>query len=713
MRQTILIILLSLPLLITPDIFAGDNNSIGNGTVTPESAYLLGISHRKIGAWDEAAASFQKALGYEPLADYAFFYLGEALINKEDYQAALATFKTLTSRFPESRWNEEAGFKTADLLFRLGRYSEARSYFERFTRDNPTSPLVSNAWIKIAEALEKEGKLSEAYDSYKTLWLKHPSSHESRTASAKMAELSSRKDPPNFPPAPSIDERYSRVSILLYNGEYKDGINELLSLLDEVQKGGIDRPKWFAEALLKLGEAYYQVREDGKAEAVLKKLTETASSPNTLEDALLLYGKALQRSDKRVEAVTVFERVIKDYPKKDIAAIATFRLADMVEGDGDLAKAKDLYRYLYKTFSKSSLADDALWKEGWLFYKEKDYKNAYFLFGRLLTEYPSSEFADTATYWSARTAEKMGMTEEAANHYANIINNFPLSYYTVLARERVPYTAPEIPLAGQVRNISLPFPARQQTPDKYISFHLNRGKTLLNIGFKEDASIEFSLAAAKCTDKKAILEIAGFMLMAGDYNRAQGIAFKSLKECLRDGIGRSYAEAWRLAFPIGFSDDVSAGAEKNSLSPYLIHAIIREESSYRVDAVSRAGAIGLMQVMPSTGSNMAKETGFRGYNTQSLYRPEANITLGSLYLKRLIEANKGNLPLAIATYNAGPNAVSAWVSRYGTEEMDEFIEKIPYPETRNYVKRVLRSYELYGRLFGAAKTEASEKVAAR
>ena len=306
----------------------------------------------------------------------------------------------------------------------------------------------------------------------------------------------------------------------------------------------------------------------------------------------------------------------------------------------------------------------------------------------------------------------MGMTEEAANHYTNIIANFPLSYYTVLARERVPYTAPEIPLSGQVRNISPASLDRQQTPDKYISFHLIRGKALLSLGLKEDAAIELSLAESRCGDKKTIMEIAGLMLRAGDYHRAQRIAFKNLQKSLGESAGGPDAEAWRLAFLPSFSDEVSINAEKNSLSPYLLHAIIREESSHRADAVSRAGAIGLMQLMPSTGSIMAKETGFRDYSTQSLYTPETNITLGSLYLKRLIDANKGSLPLAIASYNAGPNAVSAWISKYGTEEMDEFIEKIPYPETRNYIKRVLRSYELYGRLFGAPQI-GSEKVAVR
>lgn len=598
---------------------------------------------------------------------------------------------------------EEASFKASLALFQLGRYIESRSSFERFIKENPRSSLIQQAKVKIAESNEKVGDTKEAYNQYKAIWINHPTSPESRTASERMKELASKEVDPSVSESPlstaSVDERYNRVCNLFSNSSCREGINELIPILKEVEKDEAAKPKWFAEAMLKLGDAYYQVREDNKAVSVLKKLSTTSSPPKMLEEAAFLSAKAFQRSGQRAEASAAFNKLIMDYPKGEFAAKGIYRQADMAEGDGDTAKARSLYRKLYLKFPQNSLADDALWKEGWLCYLEKDYNGAYRIFKKLLTEYPYSEFADTATYWSARTAEKLGMVDKAADHYTEVINRFPLSYYAAISRGRISAISSEMPVR-KVKIHSYVTHDEHATPDRRVFLHLDKCKALMDLGFREDASVELSMAEARCTDKGTLLEIARLMTRTGAYNKAQRIVMNSFQEFLEDDRGQPDKEIWTLAFPAGFSEDVRIYAYKNSLNPFLIHAIIKEESAYRTDVVSRAGAIGLMQLMPSTGSNISRETGFKDYSTPALYKSEVNISLGSSYLKKLVESSKGKIPLAIASYNAGPNAVSSWISTYGTDEMDEFIERIPYSETRNYVKKVLRSYEVYERLYG-------------
>lgn len=669
-----------------------------------EASYLLGMSYRAVKKLDDAAKWLEISSKYQPLADYSVYYLGEIHFNSGNYLSSIESFSTFRSKFPESRWREEAGFKASMALFQIGRHVESIPSFERFINENPRSPLIPQARMKMAEGIEKTGGQREAYSRYKEIWLNFPSSPEARTSLERMTQISLNEAYSNLPLTVSIEDRYRRACTLLSNNVYRETINELLPILDEAKKDGVERPGWFAEGLLKLGEAYYQMREDGNAVATLKRIPETASS-DILEEAAFLSSKALQRSGNRIEAVQAFESLTRNYPKGDFAAKAAFRIADMAEGDGDTLKARDLYRTFYIDFPRNKLADDALWKEGWLTYLEKDYKGASILFQKLLTEYPSSEFADTVTYWAGRSAEKAGMAEDAVRHYTSVINNYPLSYYAAISRGRLP-----VPLPLQVKTTS--YTPKQRLPERYVSFHLKKGKTLLGLGFREDASAEFSLAESRCDDKGTLLDIARLFAEIGDYHKVQRIMFKGFQEYLREDLDQANNEIWRFSFPTGFSDHIRVNAEMNSLNPYLVHAIIREESSYRMDAVSRAGAIGLMQLMPATGRNMSKQTGFKDYSTQSLYRPEVNIVLGSLYLKMLIEDHKGNLPLAVASYNAGPNAVSTWISRYGTDEMDEFIEKIPYSETRNYVKRVMRSYEIYERLYGADKSDTSNRVAA-
>ena len=676
---------------------------------TLEASYLIGVAYKALENLDDAAGWLQRSSKYEPIADYAVFYLGETYLSAGNYQAALDTFLTIKSRFPDSRWGEDADFNSSVALFQLGRYIESRLSLDRFIKEYPRSSLIPLARIRIAEVDEKIGDPKGAYNQYKAIWVNHPTSPESRRASERMKQISS-SEVAATPPIPlstaSVDERYSRVCNLFSNSSCREGINELKTILKVVEEmDAATKPKWFAESMLKLGDAYFQVREDNKASAVLKKFSTTASKPKMLAEAAYLSARAFQRSGQREEAAAAFDKLIKDFPGEEFAARGMHRWADMAEGDDDTARARSLYYNLYIELPDSTLADDALWKVGWLSYLEKDYKGAYLIFNKLLTEYPYSDFTDTATYWSARTAEKLDMLDKAAVHYTDVINRFPLSYYAAISRGRISIIASDIP-ARKVKSLSY---EPHTIPDRYVSLHLNKGKALMGLGFREDASIELSMAEARCTDKVTLLEIARLMTRIGAYNKAQRLVVNRFQKFLIDDAGQPDAEMWTFAFPAGFSEDVRINADKNSLNPFLIHAIIKEESSYRTDVVSRAGAVGLMQLMPSTGNNISRETGFKDYSTPSLYRSEVNISLGSSYLKKLVEVSKGKIPLAIASYNAGPNAVSSWVSRYGTEEMDEFIEKIPYPETRNYVKKVLRSYDVYERLYGQISTPVDSK----
>ncbi len=672
------------------------------------ASYLIGIAYKAMGNPDDAAGWLQRSSKYEPIADYGFFYLGETYLSAGNYQAALDTFLTIRSRFPDSRWGEDADFKTSVALFYLGRYTESRLSLDRFIKEYTRSSLLPLARIRIAECNEKIGDSKEAYNQYKAIWINHPASAESRTASERMRQIASSEFATGVStplPTPSVDERYSRVCNLFSNSSYREGINELTTILKEVEEmDDAAKPKWFAESMLKLGDAYFQVREDNKALAVLKKLSATASKPKMLAEGAFLSAKAFQRSGQRAEAAAAFDKLIKDFPGGEFAARGMYRWADMAEGDDDTARARSLYRNLYIELPDNTLADDALWREGWLSYLDKDYKGAYLIFNKLLNEYPYSDFADTATYWSARTAEKLGMVDKAAVHYTDVINRFPLSYYAAISRGRISVDASETPVR-KIKSLSYEPHDVHTIPDRYVSLHLNKGKALMGLGFREDASAELSMAEARCTDKVTLLEIARLMTRIGAYNKAQRLVVNRFQEFLIDDAGQPDTEIWTFAFPAGFSEDVRINADKNSLNPFLIHAIIKEESSYRTDVVSRAGAVGLMQLMPSTGNNISRETGFKDYSTPSLYRSEVNISLGSSYLKKLVEGSKGKIPLAIASYNAGPNAVLSWVARYGTEEMDEFIEKIPYPETRNYVKKVLRSYDVYERLYGQISTQ--------
>lgn len=168
---------------------------------------------------------------------------------------------------------------------------------------------------------------------------------------------------------------------------------------------------------------------------------------------------------------------------------------------------------------------------------------------------------------------------------------------------------------------------------------------------------------------------------------------------LRTGLSGSGRVYWEYAFPRAFDSDVVEAAKLNSIPEALIWSIMRAESHYRVDARSNVGALGLMQLMPFTGHKLAELSGQKSFESNSLLQASVNIQYGAKYLKRLMDRFGNSVPLVAASYNAGPHRVHAWVKNFGSLEMDEFIEHIPFFETRNYVKKVSRNFLTYGLLY--------------
>jgi soluble lytic murein transglycosylase len=154
-----------------------------------------------------------------------------------------------------------------------------------------------------------------------------------------------------------------------------------------------------------------------------------------------------------------------------------------------------------------------------------------------------------------------------------------------------------------------------------------------------------------------------------------------------------------VAYPTGLLPTIKLQGAKG-VDPYLIAAIIREESQYDVKAVSRVGAIGLMQVMPATANNVAQRVGLPAVGREDLFDQETNMRIRVLYVEQLLEQSSANLVYTVASYNEGPLAVGNWIAQYRGDNQDEFVELIPYQKTRQYVKRVLRSYREYIRLNG-------------
>jgi soluble lytic murein transglycosylase len=222
---------------------------------------------------------------------------------------------------------------------------------------------------------------------------------------------------------------------------------------------------------------------------------------------------------------------------------------------------------------------------------------------------------------------------------------------------------------------------------------------LIEAGLLEEAEAETRILARRARDLDDRLTIAHFYSAAEYYHRAQRVVAAPYAERLAAGPEPAREALWWFAWPTAFPDQVTAASEAMRIDPALLNAVMREESGFQPKVLSTAGARGLTQIMPATGERLAESLGLLDYDVDDLFTPATNLLLGAHYLEQLMERFDGRASAAVASYNAGPQAVARWIEERPDQEDDEWVEGIPYEQTRKYVKRVLRSQQAYRVLY--------------
>ncbi|MFQ5559338.1 MAG: lytic transglycosylase domain-containing protein, partial [Nitrospinota bacterium] len=231
--------------------------------------------------------------------------------------------------------------------------------------------------------------------------------------------------------------------------------------------------------------------------------------------------------------------------------------------------------------------------------------------------------------------------------------------------------------------------------------HLIKGLELARLGLFEYAELEFAAGgpALKGSIEKNMLS-GDLFEMANNFNKAYQIRDQVLNRMSEARVEKMPFVFWKPFFPLSYWNNIERFSKKEGVDPFLVLSIIKQESVYDPMALSAANASGLMQIMPKTGRRLYQQVFNKaGFHREFLFNPKINLQLGITYLSGLLSTYKSDLVLAIATYNAGPKPVKRWAARYAGLPQDEFVEKIPYPETRKYVKKVLKNYVNYKELY--------------
>jgi soluble lytic murein transglycosylase len=314
-----------------------------------------------------------------------------------------------------------------------------------------------------------------------------------------------------------------------------------------------------------------------------------------------------------------------------------------------------------------SRSADALWGVGWTHYMARNYEKALSVFTELYKTHEEPQYL----YWMAVASEKTG--KDASALFTKLMERE--DFYAALSCMRTKCITQE-------KGKSTP-----RMPKEDIEGHpiLKRPAILIAAGLKEDASNELSYRARSVTDANALTAIAYNLEQLGRYKEAMAVTLRLPPEMRPSEI----------LYPAAYWPLVKKTSEENSLDPYLILSVIREESRFDPEAYSWAGAMGLMQIMPETAGRLSKKLKISIKGPENIYDIDLNLRLGSFYLGRLMEEFGGSLFAALAAYNAGEHNVRKWLDAGRYESYDEFIEDIPYQETKKYIKRILLTYRTY------------------
>ena len=652
--------------------------------------------------WAQAVAAFQQgdtaplvhafsaeAALTSPIGDHVRWLLADALARNDDFAGARAAALGIADKYPDSRLAPRALVEAAVLASRAGDEDGAQAALRRLLERYPDARELPEALYLLGQTAEARADRDLAALAYRQLRVLAPTTGYAEAASDRLGVLLSA----GMPLSPlSLTERIDRAERLLRGGVPKTAGDEAERIADEARDAGIA-----VRALRVVGDAAARL---GRYDAAAKALDAAARrAPADQQPRLRLdQARVLIRAGQDKRAVAVLGSVAASAPEAEAAEALALQARVHDEASRD-AEAIAVYRQIAKRFPNREAAAVALWRLGWLAWLRGDFRGAAAEWRHVAERSGGRGLRVPALYWRGRALEALKNEAGAEALYAKVLAEAPRGYYGMLAAQRIVGPAP----AAMPRDIARPSLPADPTEALKADPRFARVDLLRRIGLVEPAWEELEdVVQSSVGDPVRLYGASSAYVRDERYHLALRIVRRHFGALSTSGDPTLPRAFWEVIYPLGWRDEVADAAQRASLDPYLVAAVVREESSYYPRAVSRAGARGLMQLMPATAKPLADMRGLAFDGGGLLDDPRANLDMGTTFLAGLMK-EFGDPRLAIAAYNAGPKRVRDWWKARRTSDIEAFVEQIPYDETRTYVKRVMLSWSEYRRLYGAPK----------
>ncbi|MGA3226161.1 MAG: transglycosylase SLT domain-containing protein [Acidobacteriaceae bacterium] len=668
----------------SPAAYAGVTAYAHAHTGEAASAAYLALGHAYLldRRYPDAAASFQKAnaLG-TTMDDYADFLAAQADMGAGKLSDAETLLTGFATKYPESIFVGRLPVMIANLSLQQNDPTTALKVLHQHEAD----PISGHAdfQLALARANQMLGNVEEASRLYRHIFLGFPLSDEGKQAKAQLAVVGAT-------PPLTMSERRSHADALYAGGHFADAGEEYRALANDSQAD----PQAKNALLVAAASCDLKSRRLSKEEVDALPDTQDESGARRMYLAVEL---ARNKDDSGTQQALVTQ-MEQRFPASPWLAEALYTSGNMYLLRKDYPQAIAYYSELSARFPTHRYAPSSHWKAAWLNYRLGNYSQAALLFDQQIALYGGGKEIPAALYWRGRLyADQEHQPAMAAAYYQTVSRVFEHYYYAQVARDRLKelgeVSPAEVAMLANIKPEEIPALTDDVPEDDE---HVVKARLLANAGLNE--YIPEEIQAADGSQEWGAFAEAEIYSSDGETFRAMRVLKRALPFYTSAPIDTIPLGYWKILFPQQYWSSIEQGAAKNGLDPYMVASLIRQESEFNPAAISPANAFGLMQLLPSVGRSMAREEGIRHFNESELLNPDTNIRLGTRYLKQTLDKFDGQAPYAFAAYNAGDSRVTDWQSIGKYHGMDEFVESIPFTETRDYVQAILRNEAIYREL---------------
>lgn len=676
--------------------------------------YLEGLDYYKNNEFDKAIKEFEKAIDEFPeIKDYSLYYLFEIDKQKRDYDGCRKYYEIMVQEFPKSRWVEECMYEMGKILFIQNEWNEAIDVLNEFNNRFPGSSLITSSYYHIGMSYIYLGEREKGKETFNRLWLYYPSSAESREAEKYLKEAYKTE---------SIEGMFTLSDLLIRTDRFLDArkFDEALTILKFILNSNPKNPNRL-EAMRKIAECYERMKKYLYAISSYKELIEEVESGRDRKELPSIYyrfARACYQVNYKEGFEWVKKKLIGKFPDSEFIKDLLYTAGRYYEDEKNFDRAVESFNGVLKKDKDGTYKDDALWHIGWIYYLKGDLTESAEHFIRERKNFKNRDNINKSIYWSYKSLEKNEDRGRAIEALKNSVKDYQ-SYYWFLCNykeknEDVIYYYSPSRFEKYGKNISDnldKLKSKEMSLDLWNEFirkitseetknFAKRAMVLWKIGLIDDSTAELKYArrTIQKDDRKGFLSLAEILWISGNYSTPIKI-LNNIYGSLSNETDWMPIKANEIFYPAAYWDKVYKYSKDNGVDPFLVLAIMRQESFFEPNSLSPAGAVGLLQVMPETAKKILNEKGEDYFEKNQLYEPEINILAGVKYISKLLKKYDNNLVYAIAAYNAGEHKVKEWQSRFPDRDLDEFIESIPYPETKNYIKKVIINYENYYRVY--------------